>query len=110
MTRAIQSILIANRGEIAVRIIGTCRAMGIRTVTVYSDDDAELPHARLADAAYPLGSGRLAETYLNPQKIVAIAREAGADGGVAEAGATRPRAGEAKAATRRTTTTSARAR
>lgn len=79
MTRPIRSILIANRGEIAVRIIATCRSMGIRTITVYSEYDAELPHACLSDAAYPLGEGSLADTYLNQDKLLKIAEQAQVD-------------------------------
>ena len=75
----IKKILIANRGEIAVRVINTCREMGIISVTVYSDDDAFLPHAFLSDEAYGLGTGALADTYLNQDKILAIAEECGAD-------------------------------
>jgi 3-methylcrotonyl-CoA carboxylase alpha subunit len=75
----IQKILIANRGEIAVRVINTCREMGITSVTVYSDDDAFLPHAFLSDQSYCLGGGALADTYLNQDKILAIAKECGAD-------------------------------
>ena len=75
----IQKILIANRGEIAVRVINTCREMGITSATVYSDDDAFLPHAFVSDEAYCLGGGALADTYLNQNKILAIAKECGAD-------------------------------
>lgn len=75
----IKKILIANRGEIAVRVINTCREMGITSVTIYSDDDADLPHAFLSDEAYCLGGGALADTYLNQDKILGIAGECGAD-------------------------------
>ncbi len=75
----IRKILIANRGEIAVRVINTCREMGITSVTVYSEDDTNLPHAFLSDEAYCLGSGALADTYLNQDKILSIAGQCGAD-------------------------------
>jgi 3-methylcrotonyl-CoA carboxylase alpha subunit len=72
-------ILIANRGEIALRIIRTVRSMGRRAVVVYSFSDRELPFVTEADEAYSLGSGTLAETYLDQSKIIRIAREVGAD-------------------------------
>jgi 3-methylcrotonyl-CoA carboxylase alpha subunit len=72
----INSILIANRAEIAVRVITTCRSLGIRTVAIYSSHDKDLPHVFLADEAYALGSGSLHDTYLNHEKIIAIALKA----------------------------------
>jgi 3-methylcrotonyl-CoA carboxylase alpha subunit len=72
----INSILIANRAEIAVRVLTTCRSLGIRTVAIYSSHDEGLPHVFLADEAYPLGSGPLHDTYLNQDKIIAIAQQA----------------------------------
>jgi acetyl-CoA/propionyl-CoA carboxylase biotin carboxyl carrier protein len=75
----IQSILIANRGEIALRVIRTARAMGLRTVAVYSDADAASPHVRAADAAVRLGPAPATESYLNVAAILGAAREAGAD-------------------------------
>jgi acetyl-CoA/propionyl-CoA carboxylase, biotin carboxylase, biotin carboxyl carrier protein len=75
----INSILIANRGEIALRVIRTARAMGIRTVAVYSDADALSPHVRAADAAVRLGPAPAAESYLNVEALLSAAREAGAD-------------------------------
>ncbi len=72
-------ILIANRGEIALRIIRTVHSMGRRAVAVHSFSDRELPFVTEADEAYSLGSGTLAETYLDQSKIIRIAREAGAD-------------------------------
>ena len=79
MNKPIHSILIANRGEIAVRIAATCRAMGIWVVTVYSEYDKELPHALVADESHALGEGTLADTYLNQEKLIAIAKQAGVD-------------------------------
>lgn len=74
----ITKILIANRGEIALRVIRTCKRMGIETVTIYSQGDASLPHAKSGDENICLGSGTLAQTYLNQDKIVQIAKETGA--------------------------------
>ena len=74
-----EKILIANRGEIALRVIRTAREMGIRTAAVYSEADAKSYHVRLADEAYYLGDGPSRDTYLNADKIVDIARENGVD-------------------------------
>jgi acetyl-CoA carboxylase, biotin carboxylase subunit len=70
-----RKILIANRGEIAVRIIRTCQEMGIRTVAVYSDIDAESLHVRLADESYFIGPAEAQESYLNAEKIIDVARQ-----------------------------------
>ncbi|MBR7829020.1 ATP-grasp domain-containing protein [Actinospica sp. MGRD01-02] len=75
----IESILIANRGEIALRVIRTARALGIRTVAVYSDADAGSPHVRAADSAVRLGPAPATESYLNVAAVLAAARESGAD-------------------------------
>jgi len=75
----IHSILIANRGEIALRVIRTARAMGLRTVAVYSDADAGSPHVRAADVAVRLGPAPAAESYLSVAAVLAAARESGAD-------------------------------
>ncbi|GAB4509574.1 MAG: acetyl-CoA carboxylase biotin carboxylase subunit [Anaerolineae bacterium] len=75
----IRSILIANRGEIACRIIRTCRQMGIHTVAVYSDADATALHTTLADEAVYLGESAAHESYLNIDKIIAAAQRTGAD-------------------------------
>ncbi|NVP57395.1 acetyl/propionyl/methylcrotonyl-CoA carboxylase subunit alpha [Mycoplana rhizolycopersici] len=74
-----KKLLIANRGEIAVRIIRAARDYGVASVAIYSDADARSLHAELADEAYGLGPGRPAETYLNIEKVLEIARRAGAD-------------------------------
>ena len=72
-------ILIANRGEIACRVIKTAQAMGIATVAVYSDADARAPFVRMADEAVHIGPAPAAESYLIPQKIIAACKETGAE-------------------------------
>jgi len=72
-------ILIANRGEIACRVIRTARRMGIATVAVYSDADARAPFVRLADEAVNIGLAPAAESYLVPEKIIAACKETGAE-------------------------------
>ena len=78
-TKKINKVLIANRGEIAVRIIRTLRRLHIASVAVFADNDANALHRRMADEAYPLGNGNLKDTYLNIQKIIDAALDAGAD-------------------------------
>ena len=75
----ITSLLIANRGEIACRIIRTARAMGLRTVAVYSDADAAALHVRMADAAVHIGAAPARDSYLVGERIIAAARDSGAE-------------------------------
>jgi acetyl-CoA/propionyl-CoA carboxylase biotin carboxyl carrier protein len=75
-----QKVLIANRGEIAIRVARTLKEMGIGSVAVYSEIDRDAPHVREADEAFLIGPAVPAESYLNITKIIETAKEAGAEG------------------------------
>jgi len=74
-----EKILIANRGEIAVRIIRTCKELGIKTVAIYSEADRDAPFVHQADEAYLLGAPRVEESYMNMDKVFDIAKKSGAE-------------------------------
>ena len=77
--KRINKVLVANRGEIAVRVIKTLRKLHIASVAVFADNDADALHRRMADEACPLGNGELKDTYLNVRKIIDAALDAGVD-------------------------------
>src|SRR5881296_1055569 len=74
-----KKILIANRGEIAVRVIRACREMGISPIAVYSEADALAMHVRMADAAYPIGAPPAKDSYLRIDRILEAAHASGAE-------------------------------
>src|SRR3978361_677030 len=75
-----EKVLIANRGDIAIRVARTLKEMGIVSVAVYSEIDRDAPHVRAADEAFLIGPAVPAESYLDIGKIIATAKEAGAEG------------------------------
>ncbi|HYZ95085.1 MAG TPA: acetyl-CoA carboxylase biotin carboxylase subunit [Nitrososphaeraceae archaeon] len=75
----ISSILIANRGEIALRVIRACKDLGIKSISVYSDEDNRSIHVKRADESYRLGTAQASESYLRIDKIIEIAKSSGAD-------------------------------
>src|SRR5690349_6384896 len=79
MIRTIKKVLVANRGEIAARIMRTCHQLGIETVAVYSDADRLSPHVVTADPAVCIRAPPSRESYLNIDKIIKAAQETGAD-------------------------------
>ena len=76
---SLDSLLVANRGEIACRVIRSARALGLRTIAVYSEADADAPHVAEADEAVLIGPPPVGESYLDGQAIIAAARKTGAD-------------------------------
>ena len=79
MTHSIKSLLIANRGEIACRIMQTAHGMGLKTVAVHSEIDRNARHVRMADTSYNLGGAKPADSYLKIERIIAAAHATGAD-------------------------------
>src|SRR5829696_4479404 len=73
------SVLIANRGEIACRIARTAKALGMRTVGIYSDVDAHALHVRMCDEAHPIGAAPARESYLDIERLIAVGRRSGAE-------------------------------
>ena len=77
--KLIEKVLIANRGEIALRVIRTCKTLGIKTVAVYSDEDVNSLHVKQATESYHIGEGAPAKSYLNQEKILEVMLSSGAD-------------------------------
>jgi acetyl-CoA/propionyl-CoA carboxylase len=79
MTKKISSILIANRGEIALRVIRACKELEIKSIAIYSDEDTRSIHVKKADECYHIGSAAASESYLNMNKIIELANSVGVD-------------------------------
>lgn len=79
MSKKIKKILIANRGEIAIRVAQTCRELGIKTISIFTNEELSLPHATISDENINLGEGTLAETYLNQERLIKLALDLKAD-------------------------------
>ena len=77
MTNALSPVLVANRGEIAVRVIRTLRELGLESIAVYAEADRDTLACELATSAYSLGGRSAAETYLNPEAILEVAKKSG---------------------------------
>ena len=75
----IQRVLVANRGEIACRVIRTCREMGLTSIAIFSEPDRTALHVLMADEAYPVGPGPSRESYLNMERVLETAKQARAD-------------------------------
>ncbi|MBQ0732499.1 MAG: 3-methylcrotonyl-CoA carboxylase, partial [Oleispira antarctica] len=78
-TKGFTKVLVANRGEIAVRVIRSAQSLGYRTVAVFSEADANAPHVSIADEAICIGASAVGESYLVAEKLIAAAKKTGAD-------------------------------
>src|SRR3712207_9441006 len=74
-------VLVANRGEIALRVMRACRELGVATVAIYGEEERDAPHVRYADEAYLVEAGEATRPYLNGAGLVGVARRAGAEAG-----------------------------
>ena len=79
MTNKIKSILIANRGEIALRVIRACKELDLKSIAIYSDEDTRSVHVKRADEAYHIGQAAASDSYLNMNKIIDLSNQVGAD-------------------------------